>query len=77
VSIQAQIITLLRELRGTLDLTYLFISHDLAVVEQLCGEVVVMKDGRVVEAGPCTAVFRVPRAEYTRKLIGAVPKFSC
>lgn len=73
VSIQAQILTLLRELRRDLGLTYLFISHDLAVVERLCEEVVVMKDGREVERGRREEVFCSPKAAYTRKLLEAVP----
>jgi peptide/nickel transport system ATP-binding protein len=76
VSIQAQILALLRELRERLGLTYLFISHDLAVVEQLCDEVVVMKDGRVVERGSREQVFRSPQAEYTRTLLQAAPALS-
>jgi peptide/nickel transport system ATP-binding protein len=74
VSIQAQILALLRELRRDLGLTYLFISHDLAVVEHLCEEIVVMRAGRIVEQGPREQVFRSPRAEYTRTLIRAAPK---
>jgi peptide/nickel transport system ATP-binding protein len=73
VSTQAQILALLRELRSELDLTYLFISHDLAVVEQLCSEVVVMKDSRVVERGSRDAIFRSPKAAYTRTLLKAAP----
>jgi peptide/nickel transport system ATP-binding protein len=73
VSIQAQILTLLRDLRRDLHLTYLFISHDLAVVERLCEEILVMKDGRAVERGRREEVFRSPKAAYTRKLIEAVP----
>ncbi len=73
VSIQAQVLALLRELRSQLDLTYLFISHDLAVVEQLCSEVLVMKDGRVVERGGRDDVFRSPKQAYTRQLIKSAP----
>jgi peptide/nickel transport system ATP-binding protein len=71
VSIQAQILVLLHELRDQLGLSYLFISHDLAVVEQLCSEVMVMKDGRVIESGPRDQVFGSPRQAYTRVLLNA------
>ena len=74
VSIQAQVLALLRELRRELNLTYLFISHDLAVVEQLCNEVAVMKDGRVVEHGSRDEVFRSPKQTYTRRLMRAAPR---
>lgn len=73
VSIQAQVLALLRELRRELDLTYLFISHDLDVVEQLCSEVVVMKGGRVIERGNREQVFRAPKQAYTQSLIEAAP----
>jgi ABC-type glutathione transport system ATPase component len=73
VSIQAQILALLRDLRDALGLTYLFVSHDLAVVEQLCTGVVVMKDGRVIEEGGREQVFQSPRHAYTRALLDAAP----
>jgi len=73
VSIQAQILRLLRDLRRELGLTYLLISHDLAVVERLCEEIVVMKDGRLVERGGRDEVFRSPKSDYTRSLIEAAP----
>ncbi|MGD8589690.1 MAG: ATP-binding cassette domain-containing protein [Chromatiales bacterium] len=73
VSIQAQILILLCELRRRLNLTYLFISHDLAVVEQLCDELMVMRQGRVVERGRREQIFLVPQQPYTRALIEAVP----
>ena len=73
VSIQAQILTLLRELQGDLGLTYLFISHDLAVVENLSRDVIVMNRGVVVERGACDEVFRAPQQEYTQRLVADVP----
>ncbi|MBV9491627.1 MAG: ABC transporter ATP-binding protein [Verrucomicrobia bacterium] len=73
VSVQAQIVNLLQDLQEGLGLTYLFIAHDLAVVEHLSDEVVVMHRGRVVEAGPVAAVYGNPRSDYTRNLLASVP----
>jgi peptide/nickel transport system ATP-binding protein len=73
MSIQAQIVNLLIELRQSLGLTMLFISHDLDVVEYLCDRVVVLYLGRVVEIAPTQALFATPAHPYTRALLSAVP----
>ncbi|MGJ3262200.1 MAG: ATP-binding cassette domain-containing protein, partial [Salinarimonas sp.] len=73
VSIQAQVLNLLSDLRARLGLTYLFISHDLAVVEAIAERVAVMYFGRVVEIGPVEAVFRAPRHPSTRLLPDSAP----
>ncbi|NBN63039.1 dipeptide ABC transporter ATP-binding protein [Microvirga tunisiensis] len=70
-TIQKQIVTLLRDLQAAHGLTYLFISHDLAVVRAMADTVMVMQHGKVVEAGPTEAIFDQPREDYTRKLISA------
>ena len=74
VSVQAQIITFLQELRQKLNLTYLFISHNLAVIRHICDHVMVMNQGKVVEQGSTRAVFASPQSDYTRQLIDSVPK---
>ncbi|GJD95683.1 ABC transporter ATP-binding protein [Methylobacterium iners] len=73
VSVQAQILNLMRDLQGRLGLTYLFISHNLAVVRHMATRVGVMYLGRVVEIGTSHALFRAPRHPYTRMLLDAVP----
>ena len=71
VTIQAQILKLIHKLRKELGISYIFISHDLNVVYQLCDRTLVMKDGRIVEQGDVEEVYENPREEYTRALLAA------
>ncbi len=71
MSVQAQIVDLLRGLQQKYDLAYMFISHDLKVVRAMAHDVVVMKDGRVVEQGPAEDIFDHPKEPYTRALLAA------
>jgi peptide/nickel transport system ATP-binding protein len=74
VSIQAQILNLLLDLQEQFNLTYIFISHDLAVVKFIADEVVVMNNGRVVEMADKFSIYERPQHEYTRKLLDSIPK---
>jgi peptide/nickel transport system ATP-binding protein len=72
VSVQAQILNLLNELKDKLKLTYIFISHDLAVVKYMAARILVMKDGRLLEQGPSNDLFLHPETDYTRELINSI-----
>jgi peptide/nickel transport system ATP-binding protein len=74
VSVQAQVLNLLKDLQDDLGLAYVFISHDLAVVRFLSDEVLVMKDGEVVEQASAQQIMAAPAQEYTRRLLGAIPR---
>ena len=73
VLVQAQVLELLNDLQGELGLSYLFITHDLAVVRQIADEVLVMEHGRVIEQAATESVFTDPQQEYTRRLLDAIP----
>jgi peptide/nickel transport system ATP-binding protein len=74
VSVQAQILNLLRELQRELGVAYLFITHNIGVVEYVADRLVVMRGGRIVEQGACSEVLAQPRQDYTRQLLAAVPR---
>jgi ABC-type oligopeptide transport system ATPase subunit len=75
VSVQAEILHLLEDLRAKRNLAFLFVSHDLAVVRNVCDRVAVMYNGEIVEMGKVADVIDRPQHEYTRKLLAAVPSF--
>jgi len=74
MSVQAQVVDLLRDLQARHNLAYLFISHDLKVVRALANEVIVMRNGEIVEHGPAEQFFKRPKADYTKALISAAFK---
>jgi len=74
VTVQAEVLELLRELRDEREMAILFVSHDLAVIAELCDRVAIMRAGQVVETGPVAQVTTAPRHDYTRELLAAVPR---
>lgn len=74
VTVQAQIVKLLKRINQKKGTAILFISHDLSLVRRLCSRVIVMKDGRIVEQGAMEDIFENPQQEYTQKLIAAIPR---
>jgi len=74
VSIQAQVLNLLNQLKNEFGLTYIFISHDLSVVKYLADRIIIMKEGEIIETNEADALYSNPKEEYTRKLINAIPK---
>lgn len=72
VTVQADILSLLDELQKELKMSYLFISHDIALVQDFCDRVIVMHDGKIVETGTTDEVIRHPQQDYTKKLIDSV-----
>jgi peptide/nickel transport system ATP-binding protein len=73
VSVQAQVLNLMQDLQDRFGVTYLFISHDLAVVDLVCDDVIVLQHGRLVEQGPSDTLFRRPQHPYTQRLLAALP----
>ena len=73
VSVQAQVLNLLNELKKDLGLTMLFISHDLSVVRYMCDRIMVMNKGKIIESGLSEEVYNHPQTAYTRQLIEAIP----
>ncbi len=73
VSVQAVVLNLLQDLKQSMGMSYLFVSHDLNVVRLLCDRVIVMRSGRIVEQGQTEAVLDAPKDDYTRELLSAIP----
>jgi peptide/nickel transport system ATP-binding protein len=73
VSVQAQVLNLLNELKAEFALTYIFISHDLSVVKYMCDKIIVMQKGKIVEMAEADELYLNPQSEYTKSLIEAIP----
>jgi len=76
VSVQAQILNLLKDLQDEFNLSYIFISHDLSVIKHISDDIIVMNEGKLVEAAPSEELYRNPKKDYTKKLIESIPKLS-
>ena len=76
VSVQANLLNLLKDLQEQFSLTLLFVSHDLAVIRQMCDKVIVMKDGEALEKGSNNDIFESPQHDYTKSLLDSMPKFN-
>jgi peptide/nickel transport system ATP-binding protein len=74
VSVQAQVLNLLQDLQDEYGLSYIFISHDLAVVKYISDEIMVMNQGEIVEIANADEIYLNPKQEYTRKLLASIPK---
>ena len=74
MSVQAQVLNLLNELKKDFGFTYIFISHDLAVVKYMGDQLIVMNKGKIEEIGDADAIYKTPKTAYTKKLIDAIPK---
>jgi peptide/nickel transport system ATP-binding protein len=74
VSVQAQVLNLLNDLKRQYHFTYIFISHDLGVVKYMCDRMIVMKKGKIVEMGDPDEIYARPKSDYTRMLINSIPK---
>jgi peptide/nickel transport system ATP-binding protein len=74
VSVQAQVLNLLQDLQDEYDMSYIFISHDLAVVKYISDQVMVMNQGRIIEIANSDDIYRNPQQPYTQKLLSSIPK---
>ena len=74
ISVQAQVLNLLNDLKENFGFTYIFISHDLSVVQYMSDQLLVMQQGKLVEVGDADEIYALPKSNYTKRLIEAIPK---